>query len=173
MRRGGISRSARHCAGCDGGRRIRHAHEGSRYESGLLLLEWQRSPSNGLHIHVVRHLASPHRVSTADKKDIPARGIPMPHLSVLFSLYFNSAAHPKHGMFAFAPLLGHSERRATDQSTDLVLDMPMSASPLVLRCDVTWLPPLRRFAPQRPASPSRLTLRDYPWRCKSIRISIG
>src|SRR5690349_15291505 len=32
----------------------------------------------------------------------------------------------------------------------MVLDMPMSASPLVLRCDVTWLPPLRRFAPRRP-----------------------
>jgi len=37
-----------------------------------------------------------------------------PQRSFLALLY--SAAHPKHGMSAFAPLLGHSERRAPDQS---------------------------------------------------------
>jgi hypothetical protein len=63
------------------------------------------------------------------------RGIPMPHLSVLFSLYFNSAAHPRHVMSAFVPLLGHGERRRI--ITDLIHDLTTPASPVALRCDVT------------------------------------
>jgi hypothetical protein len=62
----------------------------------------------------------------SDEPYRPGSGYPDAATQRSFSLY--SAAHPKHGMSAFAPLLGHSERRATDQSTDLVLDMPMSAS---------------------------------------------
>jgi hypothetical protein len=61
----------------------------------------------------------------SDEPYRPGSGYPDAATQRSFSLY--SAAHPKHGMSAFAPLLGHSERRATDQSTDLVLDMPMSA----------------------------------------------
>jgi hypothetical protein len=37
----------------------------------------------------------------------------------------------------------------------------MSASPVTLRCDVTWPSPLRRFAPRRAASPSRLRCKNY------------
>jgi hypothetical protein len=89
-----------------------------------------------------------------------AQGIPMPYLNVLFSLYFYSAAHPRHDMSVFAPLLGHGECRAPGSITDSMHDPMMSASRVALRCDVTWLSHLRRFAPRRAALPSRLTLRE-------------
>jgi len=50
----------------------------------------------------------------SDEPYRPGSGYPVAATQRSFSLY--SAAHPKHGMSAFAPLLGHSERRAPDQS---------------------------------------------------------
>jgi hypothetical protein len=63
------------------------------------------------------------------------RGIPMPHLSVLFSLYCNSAAHPRHVMSAFVLLLRHGERRRINHR--LIQDPTTPASPVALRYDVT------------------------------------
>jgi hypothetical protein len=42
----------------------------------------------------------------------------MPNLSILFSLYFNSAAHPRRVMSAFVPLLRHGERRRINHRFD-------------------------------------------------------
>jgi len=68
---------------------------------------------------------------------VRVRGIPMPHLSVLFSLYFNSAAHPRHVMSAFVPRLGTAN--VDGSITDLIHNLTAPASPVALRYDLTWL----------------------------------
>ena len=112
---------------------------------------------------------------------VRVRGIPMPHLSVLFSLYFNSAAHPRHVMSAFVPLLGHGERRRINHRFDPQSDdagiaggapirpdlaglSPVAIRPAASRCFPTWQAHKQLHA-------ARITA--YPRRCKSIRINIG
>ena len=94
------------------------------------------------------------------KKTLPL-GVSRCRTSAFFSRFtlLGSASEARHVRFRAA--VGAQRTSGAGSITDLMHDPMTSASPVTLRCDVTWPSPLRRFAPRRAACQAGSRCENY------------